>query len=336
MFFYCSFELLSELKLSHGKKGGKQGTKQPLSGKTQKKAPAASRKPHSASSALATVTCNDYASSSNEVESSSIENALAASHHRGQHAKLHTTRVEFLLKKYLKDPSEVLNTDQKHEAESGQAGVAEHGVVDTAATSAPRLKKRPETFNKRATKSIMQVKSEQDAAVRALQHAPRQFYATPIPLEVAAPCLNKPCVETVLSSTERKSVDTSVSINLSPRGSQISRAKPVPQSTTEPRYALLVADSVLRRYSADNQSTEEKTAGSEPIIGLQKFTSCPAGLEIQNESAVHLQTAVEIGGTSPQRPQSACSRRRSQSPVGNTNQLPDIAEEGPEQLKEFY
>ncbi len=332
--------MLSELKLSHDKKDGTKGKKQPLPA-IKKKMASPAKRINSASSTLATMKSSgsfeDSANSSSEVESPNAKEA-AAGQHRRQHGKLHTTRVEFLLKKYLQDPSDALVNGQpqqiNHAGKHALAGdsAAAHANTTAAATlPSPRLQKRPENFNKRATKSIMQVKGEQDAAVRALQHAPRQFYAKPIPLEVAAPRLEKPtiagtAVEVVLTTTRKSDVEHTY-VNISPRGS-IS-AKSVPPSTTEPRYALLVADSVLRRYSAGNQTAEERDVKDN---GLQKWMSCPAGSEDQNEAAAHLQSA----NTSPLRPQSARPRRRSQSPVMNSTPLPDIVEEMPEQLKEFY
>jgi hypothetical protein len=330
--------------LSHdGKgKGGHQGKKPSLPAK--KKTGPTTRDTHSASSTLATYKTSDINSDSSTCESSAEAESppgdAPAVGHRRQHGKLHTTRVELLLTKYLQNTSDVvINGQQQIKGAEKATRVGEPAAaatVITQALSTPRIHKRPENFQKRATKSIMQVKGEQDAAVRALQHGPRQFHAKPIPLEVATPRLEKPPIitNTGMVATSTGSNIERTSINLSPRGSM--SAKSVPPSTTEPRYALLVADSVLRRYSAGNQKTacEYATEDSNSTAGgLQKWLSWPAGQGEQNESAVHLQQSV--AGGSPQRPQSARARRRSQSPV-STNQLPDIVEEGPEQLKEFY
>ena len=284
---------------------------------------------------------------SNEVESSPTTATSQQPPHRRQHGKLHTTRVEFLLKKYLQDPADVVVNGENQISVAGTAGIAdERGLSATGAALAsgsvaqtlpfPHLQKPEHNFQKRTTKSIMQVKGEQDAAVRALQHAPRQFRAKPIPLEVATPRLEKPIVVTATNSAATENIVLSTcktsTVDISPRGS-IS-AKSVPPSTTEPRYALLVADSVLRRYSAGNQANEENTtaedskAGNNLTGGLQKWLSWPAGQEDQGEGQVHQQTS-----SSP-RPQSARPRRRSQSP--GASHLPDIVEEAPEQLKEFY
>jgi hypothetical protein len=330
--------LLSELKLSHTSKGGPQGEKQPLPAK-KKKAPT-TRKIQSASSTLATVS-GDAASSLAEVESPPP--GASAAGHRRQNGKLHTKSVEFLLKKYLQDPSDVLINEQKQDVDD--AGPAEGQVLSPASAatalipSSPSFNKHPKNFQKRATKSIMQVKGEQDAAVRALQHAPRQFYAKPIPLEVAAPRLEKSTTSVASASAEivvtsRKNNIERISINLSP--SAFLSSKTVPLSTTEPRYALMVADSVLRKYSAVIQESAENriedTTGASNG-GLQKFLSWPARIEGQNESSAHLQTAAQL----PQRPQSAHPRRGSQSPVLNNNQLSDIdEEEGSDQSNEFY
>lgn len=330
--------MLSELKLSHANKGGPQGKKQPLPAK--KKTAPTIRKIQSASSTMATVS-GDSASRLTEVESPSL--GASAAGHRRQYGKLHTTRVEFLLKKYLQDPSDVLINGQEQELDS--AIPAEGQVRPPACAAAalippsPRYKKHPENFPKRATKSIMQVKGEQDAAVRAMQHAPRQFHAKTIPLEVAAPRgLKKPTtsvtsVSAEIAITSQKNIIEGISIKLTPRGSISS--KTVPPSTTEPRYALLVADSVLRRYSAVNQASLDNSIGDTfgaSSGGLQKWLSWPARNEDQNEPSAHLQPGAQL----PQRPQSARLRRGSQSPVLNNSQLPDIVEKGPDQLKEFH
>jgi len=308
----------------------------------KKKAPT-NRKNQAASSTFATVS-DDAASSLTEVKSPPPGASTAG--HRRQHGKLHTNRVEFLLKKYLQDPSDVLMNEKKKDVDNAEP--AEEQVFSPASVAtalvrpSPSFKKHPDNFQKRSTKSIIQVKGEQDAALRALQHAPRQFYAKPVPLEVAAPRLEKPTtsVTTVPAEiviTSQKNNIERIGINLSPRG--FISSKPVPPSTTEPRYALLVADSVLRKYGTANQTSAEnciKDTVNASSGGWQKLLTWHAQNEDQNEdeneSSAHLQTVVQL----PQRPQSARLRRGSQSPILSNNELSDIDEEDPDELNEYF
>lgn len=89
-------------------------------------------------------------------------------------------------------------------------------------------------------KTIMQVKTEQDRAIKELQHASRQFKANPIPLSVAEPKLVKVVGNTTGGASTASENSVFSTINYKPNPTAI------PESTMEPRYALMVAENVLK------------------------------------------------------------------------------------------
>lgn len=115
--------------------------------------------------------------------------------HRRRIGRAHTARVDALLRKYLEqqagpDVGAAPDLDLIHL----EPGSPPPGPVAGATVKAsPRpAQGRPPGGGARMVKSIMQVKGEQDAAIRELQHAPRTFRATPVPLAVAAPRKEQP------------------------------------------------------------------------------------------------------------------------------------------------
>ena len=116
-----------------------------------------------------------------------------------------TSRVDILLQKYLQQQAETVAAPDvlqppppgsAPEASGAEGVLASAGAARMAdAADAHGVQKCCEAVLGRErsaagaakVKTIMQVKGEQDAAIRELQHAPRKFRATPVPLAVAAP-----------------------------------------------------------------------------------------------------------------------------------------------------
>lgn len=355
--FICSFEPLSKAKAG-------------ISAEAPIKAPALPRKlkkkvPQPSISSLSDITASlGSVTASPDVSSTA---ASGSQPYRRRHGKLHTARVDFLLKKYLGQTNEEQITEEssttvisplKGEISSQRPAeqIAKPNDIDAltetlsqpipAADPAPT----PETVTKIEVppvplKRIMQVKDEQDAAIREMQHTPRPFYAKPVPLAVAMTSRVR------LSSDENATKIPSIS-----QGGQLNGDKPtsrpslttnrggtsstdrencpdpslqsppltarsVPPSTTEPRYAMMVADSVLRRYNGGGSEKNEKLETPEES-GLQRWPSWP-GQSVEEGEANVMQSL---------RPQSARPRRSnpSQSPV----HLAEI-EEAPEEVEEI-
>ena len=173
---------------------------------------------------------------------------------RRRQGHVHSSRVEELLRKYLGDdapgataaarsPSRVLTKSASVPVTVAETvdilpgeGVALHYLAMAQA-------------RKNGLKSIMQVKSEQDAAIKELQSAPRTFIAKPVPLAVAERQGGQP---------QRPAPAAPAVVVAEPAVPFM--ALPVPLFTAEPRYAMLVADAQLRRYSAQQAADAEAPA----------------------------------------------------------------------------
>lgn len=99
--------------------------------------------------------------------------------------KSQAIRVEALLRKYL-GPAVGLS-QREGDAVHQDAGMATLPRSDSAEIAPTGIQPRTRVRYTRkgrapGVKSIMQVKTEQDAAIRELQHAPRTFHAKPLPL----------------------------------------------------------------------------------------------------------------------------------------------------------
>jgi hypothetical protein len=125
-------------------------------------------------------------------------------------------------------------------------------------------------------KSVMQVKGEQDLALAAAAAAPRRFYAAPVPLAVAEPrwaemaaareawlaAQHAERAETLRAGQAPFSFDARDAAAAAERAAAAAaraaaapeplvralyRAAPLPPATSEPRWAIMVADEALRR-----------------------------------------------------------------------------------------
>ena len=313
-FFSCSFQPISVCKSDQNKSLNDTATPPP---KKAAKLPRKKLAPAPSTDAAIDMdaTPDDLISSADSSHRPAA--AATAPSHRRQLGKLHTTRVEYLLQKYLgEEAKDVLGAKTSSSTISPAVEQENISVFNTSAVSVLTSKKKVVQVPRREIKSIMQVKSEQDAAVRELQHAPRQFHAKPVPLSCATP--RDPLPAPTISVPPKKDVEELVEV----------RAKPVPPATSEPRYALLVADSVLRRYGASNEEENNAfaaaaaAAGVAPDSGLQKWMSWPGGQDqVQQQQQ-------EWGEAAPflKRPQTARPGRRS-NVDGTHVLLPGIEEE---------
>lgn len=176
-------------------------------------------------------------------------------------------------------------------------------------------------------KRISQVKTEQDAALASIKAAPRQFRARPVPLVVAEMRFSAVTVTATAGATvlqeevnavapRRRSSANKGAGQEGGEGGEQWRARAVPPASAEPRYAEIVADSVLRRYSHG-----EIPGGGDQGKGMQKWPSWPGE---QAEGAAQQAAAT---APPPLRPQSA--RPRGSSAGGqHVLYLPEIVEEG--------
>ena len=325
--------------------------------------------------------------------------AMDSQSYRRRHGKMHTARVDFLLKKYLGEtdgaqtPPEVSTgtsplrnltavsvppaqstttipvaaaatigekiSEQKEETmpkeESIAALPAAQISLPAAVDHAPVVIKPAADF---PIKKIMQVKDEQDAAIRELQHVPLPFYAKPVPLSVAMTsrmrlpsnestlpipsiaqtnhvAAEKSCARSSIASNNggNSSVDRENCHLMAPMefSSPPLTARHVPPSTSEPRYAMMMADSVLRRYSGikDHEKIDKVETSAKNAVpvanndgGLVRLPSWPAGGRIQEGEANALQHL---------RPVSARPQRS--TPSQPHNNLSEI-EEAPEEIEE--
>jgi len=104
---------------------------------------------------------------------------------------------------------------------------------------------------KAGLKPIMQAKSEQDAVIRSLQHAPRTLHAKPVPLAVAERRLD-PQQKQGSCTPSSTAADEKMARN------EVFIPRPVPISSSEPLYAMMKADSVLKKLSFPLPLTAEE------------------------------------------------------------------------------
>jgi hypothetical protein len=159
-------------------------------------------------------------------------------------------------------------------------------AVPVAEPPAPRAPSRGA-----GVKSVMQVKSEQDLALIAAAAAPRPFYAAPVPLAVAEPrwaemaaardarlaAQHAERAEALRAGQVPFSFDARDAAAAAERAAAAAaraaappeplvraahRAAPLPPATSEPRWAILVADEVLRRAQLSGDAGVAALLGS--------------------------------------------------------------------------
>ena len=175
---------------------------------------------------------------------------LPAEQQRNTRSRSHAARIDALLRKYL--GSEVMTP-----SESTTVGEIQQGGPTGPGTDGPEALARGTPLTTRGSsipipglKRIVQVKTEQDTALRALRNGngPRLFRAKPLPLTLLRKVGVGNAGSTVRANSamvkqEAKAPQESGNETLQPF-----KATPVPRSTSEPLYALMAAASQLKQY----------------------------------------------------------------------------------------
>lgn len=162
--------------------------------------------------------------------------ATAAKRWSPCHSRQPSARLDELIQKYIGcSPSLASSSLTPLQCDTNLSALSD-------AMGSIKKKSKPVTV-----KRIMAVKTEQDAAISMLKHAPRTFHATAIPDAVlatkdaeASAAIN---VAPIHEPTSREEVVGSGSV-----GTEGFRARLLPPTTCDPLYVIHVADAQLKRY----------------------------------------------------------------------------------------
>ena len=149
-----------------------------------------------------------------------------------------------MLQKYLGSTPKSQESSQQQQKQQQHHVAAYAGDVEKTKTASAGHK----------LKRIMQVKTEQDIAIKELTETPRPFHARSIPLEVAT-VEEGSVAAAVVAVKEETNAEEKIQVG-----------RPVPLSVIEPRYAMMVADTVLKKYGGAMGEEEGDKAAVEARV----------------------------------------------------------------------
>lgn len=290
----CSFTPLIELKL--GKEGAGSPFDQKKAAATPKRKPMRLQKEARGQHGPAGISLEGATASKGCESIQDIKIVSAATRHaigtrgdlpperqRNSRSQSHAAMIDALLRKYL--GSEVISALQtttslpmKFGGKTG-SGIGDHDRTITcgatcACTDADPITTMGITVPYSGLKRLLQVKTAQDTALRALRTAPRTFRARPLPLTLlnrkvgGADGPSSKEVNSTLSLQEAEIPPESGNDPLPPF-----RANPVPPSTSEPLYTLMMAESQLKQYGMLSEDRKGEDARVAPTAA--EFEAAP-------------------------------------------------------------